>query len=123
MVGPIAGRLQFADASTIFEMTGCLSACEKDKFEVRMSQIKETSWNLTASPDGDVDLWLYISMRDTSYVEEEQYVIYDLNSFIADVGGYMGLLLGSSVLSLFDEIESLIAAWLSKSKCQSCAAN
>ena len=90
-------------------MTGCLSACEKDKFEIRMSQITETSSD-SSSEYGEVELWLYISMHDTSYVNEEQYVIYDFNSFIADVGGYMGLLLGSSILSLFDEVESLISA-------------
>ena len=56
---------------------------------------------------GHVTLWLFISMHDTSYVQEEQYIIYDFNSFIADVGGYMGLLLGSSILSLYDEVERL----------------
>ena len=38
----------------------------------------------------------------------KQYVIYDFNSFIADVGGFMGLLLGFSLLSIYDEIEGLI---------------
>ena len=99
-------------------MTGCLSACEKDRFEIRMSQITETVSNKT-SEYGEVELWLYISMRETSYVHEEQYFIYDINSFIADVGGYMGLLLGSSILSLFDEVEGLVVALfeMCKSKC------
>ena len=112
------GRLEFADASTIYQMTGCLSACEKDRFEIRMSQITETD---KTSEYGEVNLWLYISMRETSYVQEEQYFIYDINSFIADVGGYMGLLLGSSILSLFDEVEGLVVALfeMCKSKCLS----
>ena len=97
-------------------MTGCLSACEKDRFEIRMSQITETVSNKT-SEYGEVELWLYISMRETSYVQEEQYIIYDHNSFIADVGGYMGLLLGSSILSLFDEVESLMVSLFKKCKC------
>ena len=29
-------------------------------------------------------------------------------SFVADVGGYMGLLLGFSILSLYDEITALL---------------
>ena len=33
----------------------------------------------------------------------KQYVIYDNNSFIADVGGFMGLLLGFSLFSIYDE--------------------
>ena len=41
-------------------------------------------------------------------MEEEQYVIYDANSFIAEVGGYMGLLLGCSILSLYNEMEAIL---------------
>ena len=50
-----------------------------------------------------------------SYDEKKQYYIYDVSSFIADVGGYMGLLLGCSVFGLYIEMENLLAivkAWL-----------
>ena len=47
-------------------------------------------------------------MDDRTIVEEEQYVIHDLYSFFADIGGYMGLLLGSSLLSLYDEAVGLL---------------
>ena len=32
----------------------------------------------------------------------EQYPLYGFSSFIADVGGFLGLLLGASLLSLFE---------------------
>ncbi len=35
------------------------------------------------------------------YEEREQYHVYDVDSLIADVGGYMGLLLGHSLYSLY----------------------
>ncbi len=35
------------------------------------------------------------------HFRREEYLLYDYNSFIADVGGYLGLLLGHSMLSLF----------------------
>ena len=38
---------------------------------------------------------------------KEQYLIYDLNAFIADIGGFLGLLLGHSVYSVFGEILDL----------------
>ncbi len=41
-----------------------------------------------------------------------QYVIYDTNSLIADVGGYLGLLLGHSMLSLFGNV----VEWCRKSR-------
>ena len=40
-----------------------------------------------------------------------QYIVYDSDSFIADVGGYLGLLLGQSVYGLYE----IITQWL-KSK-------
>ena len=33
----------------------------------------------------------------------EEYRLYDSSSFIADFGGYLGLLLGASLLSLIEE--------------------
>ncbi len=36
-----------------------------------------------------------------SYYLREEYVLYGSDSLIADVGGYLGLLLGHSLLSLF----------------------
>ena len=35
------------------------------------------------------------------YQEMEEYLIYDFNSFIADVGGYLGLLLGQSLYGIY----------------------
>ncbi len=36
------------------------------------------------------------------FSHREQYVVYDYSAMIADVGGYLGLLLGHSALSLFN---------------------
>ena len=37
-----------------------------------------------------------------------QYMIYDFDGFIADVGGYLGLLLGQSVYGVFE----IVTQWL-----------
>ena len=50
-------------------------------------------------------LHLYMYYVNSRYDEKEQYVIYDLNSFIADVGGFMGLLLGFRIQSMLEMIE------------------
>ena len=47
------------------------------------------------------------------YYIEEQYYLHDLNSFIADVGGYLGLLLGHSALGIFS---MLMEYWFIKRK-------
>ncbi len=37
------------------------------------------------------------------HLVREEYYRYGFNSFIADVGGYLGLLLGHSILSIFSK--------------------
>ena len=54
------------------------------------------------------DLHLEFKITTGSYKEEEQYTIYDFNSFIGDAGGILGLLLGCSVLSLYNELAYLL---------------
>ena len=44
----------------------------------------------------------YFFYATGKYVEKSYYYTYDWNSFVADVGGYMGLLLGHSLLSYYD---------------------
>ena len=36
------------------------------------------------------------------YVSFAQYVTYNGNAFIADFGGYLGLLLGQSIIAMYD---------------------
>ena len=55
-------------------------------------------------------LHLYLYYVNGLYDEKEQYIIYDMSSFIADVGGYMGLLLGSSLQGMAEMVER----WLIK---------
>ena len=40
------------------------------------------------------------------YEEKKEYLTYDTNSFVADFGGYLGLLLGHSVLSFYRVFQS-----------------
>ena len=54
-------------------------------------------------------------MDDKTFVEEEQYYIHNWYSFLADIGGYMGLLLGCSLLSLYDEAVGLLKYFKQKS--------
>ena len=46
-----------------------------------------------------------------------QYMVYDWNDLVADIGGYLGLLLGQSVYGIFE----LLTLWLRRResfKCQ-----
>ena len=108
----------FEDAheNKIFEMTGCLSSCEKHQYSLSVEplQVEKLEWYENEVEQCQVHLKL--QMLDSAYKEEEQYVIYDTASFIADVGGYMGLLLGSSLLSLYMAIEACLRKAVGKPK-------
>ena len=88
-----------------------MSSCEKDKFDIDHT-IKSTS-----KKHKYISCKVIVSLQidDKFFIEEEQYYVYDFNSFFADVGGYMGLLLGSSLLSIYDEI----GQWLNWKKISS----
>ena len=96
----ISSKLENAEATSIYDMTGCLSSCEKDKFDISL----EAESYRTRYGNYDSDVLLRFTIYESSYVEEEEYVIYDLNSFGADVGGFMGLVLGFSLLSIYDKM-------------------
>ena len=100
--------LNEADENDIYEMTGCLSSCEKDQYSLSTEGTKISTDHIEMRNALPCQLHLRFRMLDSSYKEEEQYIIYDSASFIADVGGYMGLLLGSSLLSLYMAMEACL---------------
>ena len=55
------------------------------------------SWAQNHNPQ----LILKFHFKDSSYTLREEYVVYDSDSFIADVGGFFGLLLGQSLLGIY----------------------
>ena len=59
---------------------------------------------------------LEVVITERSYEEREQYIIYDTSSFIADVGGYMGLMLGVSIMSIYNNAETLLKKLLRKTR-------
>ena len=96
----VSKELEQADATEVYEMTGCFSSCEKDKYDVTLENWSEdTSYKNTYS-----QALFVFTIYERSYIEEEQYVVYDSNSFLADIGGFLGLILGSSMLNVYDEV-------------------
>ena len=60
-------------------------------------------------------MYLEFKINEGSYKEEEQYVIYDVNSFIGSVGGILGLcnltamvLLGYGAMSIHNELANIL---------------
>ena len=96
-----------ADGNDIYEATGCLASCEKNYYSLSQGVL---------SGGYNRDLHVKFKIMDRTYEEKEQYIIYDISSFIADVGGYMGLLLGCSLSSLYADMESFLQKFLCRLK-------
>ena len=99
------------DDKDVYNLTGCKSSCEKDVFSFVTEPI------LCHDQNFGQELILDVMITDRWYEEKEQYIIYDTDSFIADVGGYMGLILGFSILSIYHEIEALLKRFIPLTLC------
>ena len=82
--------------NAVYNLTGCLSLCDKSEYSIgQYTDLRVNQWGYKNI------LALNFFMPTTTHSVKEQYVIYDGNSFVADVGGYLGLLLGHSLLGIF----------------------
>ena len=102
----ISAMLEKAETNFVNKLTGCLPSCHRNEYVLTGKELKKNKvfsfWSV------ETRLQLDFIILDSSYKEEEQYVIYDFNSFIGDVGGFLGLLLGYSALSIYDALDSLL---------------
>ena len=57
---------------------------------------------------------LYVKILNSRHEVREHYQIYDGNSFIADIGGFLGLLLGHSLFGIYTMGEDYIFSGLER---------
>ena len=108
-VDTLARKFSNIDEATVHALTGCLPPCQYDEFFLSEGPLREDGMCITGDRK---ELILEILVPTGRYEEREQYVVYDSDSFIADVGGFLGLLLGHSMLSLYQ----LCAQWIAEGK-------
>ncbi len=89
--------------SKIFEHFGCLASCTKFNFEgTRLSEMGRRPANYTSRV-----FVLEFYFGSGRHEVKEEYFVYDENSLIADIGGYLGLLLGQSMFGMFDSVKNV----------------
>ena len=95
------------DERKFYHLTGCQTPCSR--WEYSSTQI----FNKEQQPPKGSDpiMNLYVFYANNNYEIKEQYYTYDWNSLISDLGGYLGLLLGASVLTFYDAVSSLHDVW------------
>ena len=102
------GDLNQLDGDSLARKTACLPQCERSKFRLRLLTRAGNDDHVFDSFPKELRAFaaqfLYLNSR---YTEEVFYYTYDFESLVADFGGYMGLLLGHSVLTLYDYMSDL----------------
>ena len=80
-------------------ITGCMGSCHMREFKASRLTTLEPG-NATEETGFPKTIRLAFVLMTTRHEIREQYAAYDFNAFIADVGGFLGLLLGHSIYSL-----------------------
>ena len=88
-----------AESSKIKELTGCIKPCQYKKYTF----IGERTPSVFKSKYRFFSLW---AVSEKTQVETEK-LIYPLSYLVAEFGGILGLFLGFSFISLWDNIHLL----------------
>ena len=95
----IAGLSGFS----ISKRTGCLPSCKINEFSLSIiSHISIPKESEAYQGSSYIGLFYYPGGR---YMQKVYYYNYDFTSYIADVGGLLGLFLGYSMLSFYDGVK------------------
>ena len=97
-------EIQDMAEADLTNLTGCQPSCNTDELSIKESPYVK-DW-----PSSDPTMSLKFLYHDGSFLVKEEYLIYDFSNFVADVGGYLGLLVGQSILSIY----YLITDWMKK---------
>lgn len=90
--------MELTSEGDIFKDYGCLPKCQRNKYDTRfLSEITDPEEEGT----GD-RLTLFLFYPSGRYEKVKQQYIYVKDDFVADVGGYLGLCLGMSILTFYD---------------------
>ena len=94
--------ITIAEEREIFEMTGCMPSCSRSKFKLTSTKFHD-ELDPTENDKGDRTFVATISLKmpHGEYELLEEYYLYRMESLIPDVGGYLGLLLGYSLLGMY----------------------
>ena len=80
-----------------------LPKCQIREFNIEVKKKTEVVWasNWTSS--------FYLEPHSASHEVSEEFLSYDVGALIGDVGGFLGLFLGWSLLSLFGSLSNTMS--------------
>ena len=106
-------RLDKMDEHKLYVETGCMGKCERKEWALSKIFDDNRSGN-----DSMIDM--YLLYANGRYQVGSQYYTYDFNTFVANFGGYLGLLLGYSIVSFFDMTQEIFSYFIKRVKKSEC---
>ena len=76
-------------------MTGCLAPCHRWEYEL-IDGMDPPDHRPSLDPY-TMEMSLVVKIPNGRFLEYQQYVVYTVGDLLADIGGYLGLLLGHRV--------------------------
>ena len=92
----------------LYEETGCMAKCRRKEWTI--SKI----FNDKSDKKNESEIAMYMFYANGRYRMGRQYYTYDFNSYVSDFGGYLGLLLGYSIVSFFDMTQEIFTYFIKK---------
>jgi hypothetical protein len=97
--------------TTLMNLTGCLRNCRYGTYEIsREMEVKYDNSSLNNATT------FYVYPKNANVNIEEEALLYTVDDLTANIGGYLGLLLGISSLSFYDKILHFLVSRCRKSK-------
>ena len=97
-------NLLLSGEEKIIQEIGCYPPCKLRYFKLSSPLVVQ----FIDDQDTRHKLIFKIKIVKPTVEEQEEIYLYDSNNLMADVGGFLGMLLGASCVSLFDELLGII---------------
>ena len=88
------------DTVTISSAGNCIPSCTRHEYSVKHMMTYDKTWENSTTVN-------FYFGKDR-FAVKKQYYTYDFQNFLADFGGYLGLLLGYSILGFYDTLIDLV---------------
>ena len=103
----VGRNLTYSGETDVIRMVGCRPPCTFNEYAASpRHQLQRGSKPILENQKAN-SLLLHFWFRSGRYLEKREYVVYDINSFIADIGRYLGLLLGHSIYSILCSFDGI----------------
>ena len=90
------------DSGSISSIANCIPSCKRHEYSVKHMLTYEHKRLMKNSTT------VHFFFGKDRFTVRKQYYTYDFQNFLADFGGYLGLLLGYSILGFYDTLVNLV---------------